>query len=539
MPGMNLNQDDVHKDFLELGSRAWTTVWRSRRSDDESSGIYCAFAPISYRARALADPGWDLRVTDARPGFSQSYGGEAIVTTYHRNPYEPVEPLVIQREFYGAIPSSLEIVEEFRLYHNLYWDEANSQFIQPHDDGTSSVAIRMSESEIVMRTKLIRQYQAARRLDFLLFVDSVRFDTPGSALPEKQEWTDDDIRAALYPGDPALMERAFSRYLGTRVMPPPPVERSGVWPYEKEDDYFPEFIIGTDSDGEEVSFTCNPDALADYFGGNPEAPHYLTAVHFRREVLQKYYEKPELYEVRDGYLSCKGLWGIHIDNNATDSVMVFLGDLGRDLPRQERDYWRSFNIAPDIRMSETGFRRAFLGQWAEPAAKDLQFRTRYVLFRQAWRERYGWPLFREPTEADASLLQRLRIPLNESQAEFEQSIRIMTQLLCDAINEAEIQVLLPDKIPDEKGISKLRRWLQQQGYSEVERDIKFLRNLQELRSKVTAHRKSKDYEKVLTKILDTLRGPSAIVSLLDSALLMLDGLQAWAEMGEGSEDTTP
>jgi hypothetical protein len=276
-----------------------------------------------------------------------------------------------------------------------------------------------------------------------------------------------------------------------------------------------------------VRYTCNPDALANYFGANPDAPHYLTPVHFRCEVLQKYYDKTELYTISDGNLSCASLWGLRLDNSAEDSVVVFLGDLGRDLPRQERDYWRSFNITPDTPVSETLYRRAFLGQFAEPTAHDLRLRSKYVSLGRSWAELYGWDLFRRPEEADAGLLQRLRLPLNDSQAEFEAVIRIMAQLCVDAINEVKLQSLLPDRRRDEKGIFKLKRWLEQVGYPHVERDIKFLCNLQDVRSKATAHRKGSDYEKMLSNELGTLRGPAAVKMLFESALAMLNGLDDW------------
>jgi hypothetical protein len=52
----------------------------------------------------------------------------------------------------------------------------------------------------------------------------------------------------------------------------------------------------------------------------------------------------------------------------------FLGDLGRDLPSAERDYWRGFMITPDAKVSETNLRRSFLNQFADSSALDLQFR---------------------------------------------------------------------------------------------------------------------------------------------------------------------
>jgi hypothetical protein len=539
---MNLDQEDVHGDFEALGTEVWTTVCDSWHDDDTNGGIYCGLALPKGRTERLGRPEWDIDMEGFSAGFSQHRENGQWVTTYL--PYgarEDFEPLVIIRIYHGVVPSRVELAEQFRLYHNLYWDDLASQFFKPNDDGTSSVAAKISGYKVTVRTKLIRQYQAARQLDFMIYIDSRRFGSKDEEPPPKKEWATSNLRASLFPSDPetrpSLEGRCFTRYLGSKVLTPPPVERSGIWPYEEEDDYFPEFIIGVDADGDEISYTCNPGALANYFGANPDAPNYLTPVHFRREVLRKYYDKPELYTVSDGRLSCASLWGIQIDNSAQDSVVVFLGDLGRDLPRQERDYWRSFNIPPDSPASETFIRRSFLAQFTEPTASDLQLRSQYVSFRDSWRDYFGWDLFLEPEEADAGLLQRLRIPLDESQAEFEASIRILTQLLVDAINEKQIQSLLPDRRKDEKGISKLQRWLEQEDYPHVDRDIAFLRRLQKARSEITAHRKGSKYEATLEELFGKLRGSSAIRNLFESGLLMIAGLDEWVASRRVTQDT--
>ena len=75
--------------------------------------------------------------------------------------------------------------------------------------------------------------------------------------------------------------------IGKRLTPPPPVEQCGVWPFEPAQSY-ETFIIGTDDVGNTIEFTCDSDALANYFGANPQAPHFLTPVFFKRAVLEKY-----------------------------------------------------------------------------------------------------------------------------------------------------------------------------------------------------------------------------------------------------------
>ena len=185
-----LAQEDMHEDFLALGRGPWTVVYRSWSIDDQEYGsVYCTFAPPTYRERVLGDPGWDLTMTDGRPGFSQGPGenGE-LVTTYHRESDDrEVEPLVLLRGFHGASPSYLEIVQEFRLFHNLWWDNERHVLMKAHEYGTSEVAVEVSDDEVRVKTKLLRQYQAARQLDQLLFIDSVRHaNSAGVSLPRRR-----------------------------------------------------------------------------------------------------------------------------------------------------------------------------------------------------------------------------------------------------------------------------------------------------------------------------------------------------------------
>lgn len=524
-----LTQEDTHRNFLALGRGPWTVVYKSWSTDGQGNGgVYCAFAPLTYRKRALDGPGWDLMVTDGRPGFSQGPGenGE-LVTKYHREGGgREVEPLVLLRGFHGVSPSCLEIIQEFRLFHNLWWDDERQVLMKAHEDGTAEVAAEVSDEEVRVKTKLLRQYQAARQIDLLLFIDSVRYArSAGVTLPEEENWKNDTLCATRHSS--TILARPMTRYLATRMIPPPPVEKSGIWPYEEVDDYFPDFIIGYDDEGGEIRYSCNPDALANYFGANPGAPDYLTPVFFKRDVLHKYYDNPERYSVEDGSIRCSGSWILSMDNDGPDHIVVFLGDLGRDLPKSERDYWRSFNVSPEGVMSQTGVRRAFLGEWAEAQAPDLKVRAAYRRFVDDWQEQEGWALFREPTGPDANLLQQLRVPLTESQTEFEGSLDILAKLLGDGLNDKEIQRRLESWEKGEKSIAKFERWLQQEGYEYVDRDIKLLRDIQALRSKAAAHRKGSDYEKTLDRILGALRGRTAIVSLLERTVLFLEGMHEW------------
>jgi hypothetical protein len=514
--------------FLSLSGGEWLPLWLSEWQKTFNFGISAALAPISYRPTAVSGPGWDLNPGAHAPGFSQSYEGgpRAPKTEYHRLSCEPVEPLVIDHQFHGVRPDFFELSEELRMYHNLAPGGADGELVKFDDAGMSSVAAHVDAGSVEIKTILVRQFQAAKQMDLLLFIDSVVYYDPASPTPEDQTWQTDVLNATLNSGDG--LDKPFTRFLATHVVPPWPLERCGVWPFEPRDSHFPDFIVGIDADGQPQRFTCDPDRVGNYFGRNPNAPLYVTPVHFRRDVLAKYYDRPDLYSIEDGYLRCAGLWGIRIDNDLPDQVIVMLGDLGRDLPAPERDYWRSFNVPPSGGFSETAFRRGFLAEFADPSAADLRIQNEYRQLETAWREHFGWPLYREAQSGDAHLLGSLRRPLHDTDTEFEELVRTATKLVIDLLNERELARSLPPGPPDERGIAKLERWLRVNGYGEVDRDIRLLRNLQNVRSKGAAHSKGSDYERVLSQAFGPLRRTAAADKLLADLLNMLTTLREFA-----------
>ena len=539
-----LEQETIRAAFEAQGDGPWTTVHDSTRENGLNLGIYCAISSPERREEALTGTGWLLTRTDGAPGFVQHWEDGAMIATYlpKGSLDDDIEPLVLVREYHGAADTEYEIDQQFRLFHNLRYDAASNMYIKMNDDGSQTPAIQVDGHKIEVRTSLLKQYLAARGMDLLLFVDSVVYSDTAPASNESREFATEKVGGLLsfFENRWGSSGQYGSRYLANKVIEHGPVTSCGMWPYEDEDDNYPEFIIGEDEHGKPIKFSCDPDLLANYFGKNAEAPHYLTPVHFRREVLQKYYDNPELYSVEDGYLRCASLWGVAIDNDHSDRVLMFLGDIGRDLPAGERDHWRANMIAPDAPMSQTNIRRSFLAQATNPKVVDLIFRRAYRDTTEAWEDKYGWRLFRDLKESDVYLLQQLRLPLNDGQNEFEESIKVLAKLMSDALNERPIARALGTKVADEKGISKFERFLTAEGYPHVARDIAYLRKIQELRSKVTAHLKGGDYQAMLAKNLGTDRGKEAIHVLLQEGLQFLTGLKDWvlqpaANLDDGDE----
>jgi hypothetical protein len=505
-----LTIDEALKLLRDGEKRQWLIAdWGWHISGRGNGGVYIGLVRGDTADNCLDDASWTVSKGDGLTGFSMWWEGGEERTEYSYDPASGESwPLVIHRDFHGLEQDQFDLLEEFRLFHNLWHDRKTDNYYKILEDGTKQkVVFRDSSGAMLVDTVAIRKFCAARGLKILLQVDSVQFfDEPQEESSE--EITDSGLCASRHVTNDSISGKpAFGRLLGKRLIEALPIENCGVWPYEDESTY-EAFIIGTRDDGSDAVFTSDPDELADYFGNNADKPHYLTPIHFRKDVLKKYLEKPSLYSVEDGYLRCGSMWGLRMDNDHEDKVVVFLGDLGRDLPESEQRYWRSFNVRPDGGLSETCFKRSFLAEFADPTNPDLAIKFERRRLLEKWHEAFGFELYVEFHKDDAGVLTDLRVPISDEWIEFDRCTIAATKVFIDYLNESQLAKLAATEVarmkandPDKpvRGIDKLQAWLRQNGGGNAPEDlIASLRLLQELRSKSAAHRKSSALTALLT-----------------------------------------
>lgn len=163
---------------------------------------------------------------------------------------------------------------------------------------------------------------AVKQMALGIFVDSNRqsaktLDELGLAETRSPESGATFVFNTAVVPDTFSMKREFNslgRLLGKKYILPGPMAPEND---EATTEVYQEFIVGSEPSGKSVKYTCNPEKLADYFGKNSDAPHYLTPVFFRTEVLSKYYAGPQKYSVEDGYLRCGSLWGLRFACRST------------------------------------------------------------------------------------------------------------------------------------------------------------------------------------------------------------------------------
>lgn len=491
--------------------RQWLIAdWDWHLPNKGNGGVYVGLIRAGECAECLNDSSWTVCKGDSLTDFCTSWDNGEKRTEYT---YAPLSgrswPLVIHREFHGLAPDQRDLLEEFRLFHNLWHDPKTGDYYKIQDDATKQkIVFREASGATLVDTTALRQFCGARQLKILLQVDSVEF------FDEQQEESAGEIQedflcASRHVLNDTIAGRpAFGRLLGKRLIDGLPVEKCGVWPFELDKSY-ESFIIGAREDGSDVLFTSNPDQLADYFGKNPDNPHYLTPVHFRKDVLNKYFEKPTIYGVDDGYLRCGSMWRLRMDNDHDDKVIVFLGDLGRYLPESEQKYWRSFNIRPSGGLSDSCFKRSFLAQFADPASPELVIRSERRKLLEKWSDAYGFDLYAAFHKDDRGVLSDLRRPISEEWNEFDRCLIAAAKVFVDYLNERELAARadteigkLRQKEPERpiRGIDKFQAWIAENGGEDALAGcVASLRLLQELRSKSAAHRKSSSLTALLER----------------------------------------
>ena len=254
-------------------------------------------------------------------------------------------------------------------------------------------------------------------------------------------------------------------------------EKSSGGPRENLQNHV-EFIIGADENDNKRTYTSNPNALANFFGANPGAPNYLTAVHFRKEVLDKYYQKPNRYSVETSVLHCGHEWGLQMDNNHDSKVCAWLGDLG-GIPYDEQLHWRAYNIPPDGGLSNTFFRNQILAKPTDSVRPEYLFQRNYDDLQDVSMKFLGWALLFPLNPEDNHRFQILRIPSSSEQREFDELILSLAKILVDSLNENQLKKFaFEEDLAKFKGsIDLLESVFEQNGVADYSDHISFLRKL--------------------------------------------------------------
>lgn len=493
---MNEEVFSLEKQHLEINKRfirdGWIEVYRSNHSEDIDSGVYCCLVKPEYLNKYLENRDWGIRWgSEGHPSVITQFKDGQWITEYFTFAEKGLEPFIYPKWFTHVNERYVDVSQEFVNYFKLYesiTSKQNRSYYFIDDVGDTEEVIHVTELQVLIKLKFLVEYLAVRKMhlslcfDFMCVTDA---DGAGTAfIPKDEDFISDSFNynhvIRMVPG--VGKKNLQSWIIGKTILKYDPSKSHKFW-FDLDKDGYESFIIGYNEDGTEYSVRCNS-----------EEHKFFTPVFFKKEVLNKYYNNPQKYQV-DGFHIRSNFISLKMDNNNDDYVVVFLNDL-MILPQKEQLHWKHYNIAPERGMGISGsyYDTMILGNWARDSdSVDVLFKDKYQRFNKKWFEKYGWYFYKKPVGGDIHHFNSLHLPSENSIRSFCEQMLILVKLTIDSLNEEMLVKELP-KVANEKGIAKLERFLAHHQVH-IPELITFLRNLQNLRSGMIAHRFSESNKK--------------------------------------------
>ena len=518
----------------------WTTVAQSVKEKEGTD------EKIYFIISILADKIEPKKILESEEWFSMvEFGNPEIwndegLLKYNSNNYiekngVKIQPFVIHRGwFHKSLDSKFEVIQDFLLFYNLYYDSKSNMFKTISKTGDEYDIIKLiyekGIKKIEINTKFLKNYLAIKNKNLVRQHDHTRFtnDSIKSITGKEHELfylKDDSYHFHLVLAENSCSSyKSFSRLLGKDIILAFE-QGKALLEWGKK---FCAFKISQDKEGNDVEETCNEEELSNYFV-NRGKPLFLTPVYFKREALKKYYDAPSKYTVSPNSLSCDSLWSITIDTTDENLIQVWLGDLGR-IPFKEQEHWKLFNVLSDGKITSSRFKRDFMAEFADPEDIMFKFHKSLSEFQKDFKQKYNFELFLQLKNEDKQVYNTLRIPVNNELPEFEEQIGNLAKLLPDSIDIVSVKKYLKENGMDDKTIEYINdrkiRALEIfiQKTKSKEDIIKILDIIQDIRSKYgISHRRGEDCNKVLEKYgFDKMHNTDIIKKIVEDIIKAFD-----------------
>jgi len=512
----------------EQHSADWVVVAEKVKGDEDCFGTSWLLpndpATISGIFRKVD---FDGHIGDGLPSFGQSEGK----TVYLPHGTFPVEPqaFVIWREFHGLYPNELAVLQEFVFYHKLYFDPVTRNYIEPISLAPVIICDDGGGLKIKVRMDQLRDFLAARNQVLVRAFDN-RLRQKVDVVPEIEvEVKNPEAFFRLIvrryddrTHDTNLFCWLLGKYLVRPYIEPKHKSYRSLLDRDSDGSSKVPFIVGRDESGQPVIASTHRDA------------EYLTPVFFGKALLEKYHNNPRLYRVDERTIWYLSEWCIAYGLNDAGLVHVWLGDLWRDMPYEEQQYWASFNVLPAGGLEPAFWTTQMEAEFAESDRMDRRLLRAREALADVFNSRFGFHLFRQIPTDEQFILSNLHVPHSPELREFNEQISYLAKLFVEALDKDAIEAgvrsrqELLDKDGNKKAsIQVLEIFFHDAGIIEGQPFCEQLRAVQSIRSKMPAHLTSRPERiKLFTKLgLESGRSlPEIFYKLLERLLSTIEAL---------------
>jgi hypothetical protein len=474
--------------FIEKG---WIKIYESTNEEDDESLIYCCIVSSRKLNGYLQNNDWNIHLgREGKPSVYTSFKNGKEIHKYETYSEKSIEPFLFWRsfKFNDGYDKYIDLSEEFIFYFKLYEiaeTKGERKYFYIDELGDLEEVVVVTPNLVKVKLRYLMEYISVRKVHFSICFDFMRKPykslTELNVSPRDENHVGSDFNYNHYIRPlPFDIARSQSWIHGKTILKH---DKSKSNKFHFSPDYkYEEFIIGYDKNGELKYQSCQK-----------IIEKYFVLTYFKKEVLNKYYNEPEKYEVTP-FSVRSDFFSLKIDNNIDDYIPVFLVELGM-LPHKEQLHWKQYNIFPQKGMSHSYYKTMIEGSWAEnPETPDLYFKQKYASFNSKWEEKFGWEFYKPLADQDKHHFVSLHIPTTNNVKSFCDQILSLVKITIDSLNEKELEKGL-NIDSNIKGISKLEKFLESKNSSNKNL-IEYLRNLQDLRSGLVAHRFSKSNKSV-------------------------------------------
>jgi len=359
------------------------------------------------------------------------------------------EKLIYRRSFNGVAKGPPPIELSQKLVHSLglYWVEERNAYCRLDDRGDIEDVIRviwlkgpLSEPEAAVVTILIKDlatYMALADMVLVLKFDFTRFQPKnfGGWNQERQSAKKSAPDLSYNVGRSANASYAN----GIMILRPNVTVEQLVQAWKDEDDeskkQYVTFKIIDWKNQRQIETSCGPGHLSNYFEKS-DKPFEISPAFFRSEVLTRFKNDPEKYDLEDRSIGCRNAWYLKTyDINEAGQVHTYIGYLAK-LPYEEQVYWQSFNEWPKAPISKRAFENDFEGKWS--SEYDPLQMLKYKI-RQLDESPPAWWKIRGD-----ELIGAARYPATDSVSEWGDEILALDQLLVEGFLTKSLQKLATD-----------------------------------------------------------------------------------------------
>lgn len=502
-------KDYIYK-YSNIEKEQWVTIFKQEKNskDNIENDLY-TFSVLTDNNenninKILENDSWGFSIDNfGKSYFGKRYakGKESIYFHSGENDDDSLfEYLIACRTFNGKYESTIEINPKLIWYRNLV--EYNDEFIDPELD---EVIIRKNKNFIEVQKSYLKDFLSAYNKCCVICFDHRRFFSIDSKLAyENKNISNNDMILSYVKNSYNYNEKnGFSSILGKIILRPfiNPIHKEYL-EYTQEKQY-ENFIIDQDKNtGETIEFTCDEEKLSNYFGANPNAPHFLTPIFFNKRVLNYYISDTRNYSIKDSLIIYLDKWSLPYTINEVDKVVVWLGDLGR-IPFEEQKKWKVYNELPNGKIEKNFYKRQILNEWTESSIGEKGLFNRIEKLSHLFEKKYGYKLFIELSNADKEIEDALLIPASNSIPVYQNFLIQLSKVTVERINKKEItKNLSKEKIYDinEKEYGSrilLRNYLDTLNIKSAEKLDNILKLIYNSRNKLSGHSGSvKEYNKV-------------------------------------------